>query len=250
MNKRIWFLIPLMLMGFFLNAQRNTADVHNTLLNNIWYWESSEPAGSLPPGPYLIKFFDNGNMIIMTLDKDRKIPAHIDVNKKYTLTGSTIGFRITGLYEGILNGNTISGTENTEFLWGSKSVEMNFSRLTDPELLKEYSEVLSVDLFSLFPEAPEPNDGPFPSDIYFINTFDFYVAVLVLGDEYSFYHLLRPNDGSGFSRVNDGEYEIYYIYYNDSGSLYKGNNISVNNQEVTITLKNVPRGNYSIQKID
>ncbi|QQO07704.1 hypothetical protein [Breznakiella homolactica] len=251
MYRRFGFSLLLLFIGVLLNAQDNTKAVNDMLLKNIWYWESEEPDSSLPPGPYLVKFFDNGNMIIITVDKERKIPQYIDANKKYTIAGNTISFKITGEYEGTLReDNIIYGSESTLFVWGERNVEMNFVQLADPELLNEFSEVLSVDMFSVFPKANETNDGPFPSDVTFENTFDFYVAAVVLSDDYTFYHLMPPNGGTSFCRVNNGEYRIFYIYYDGSSSLYQGNNITVNNQEAKITLKNIAQGNYNIRKVN
>lgn len=178
-----------------------------------------------------------------------------DITKKYKLDGNKISFKLNGDFTGEIRGDhVIYGLED---IWVDRGGEIenigivtNYRISADSNLINTYKEVLSFNPLTILPKGYEGEiEGPFPNEITIENTFDFYVAVAIQKENYSSYFLINPNGGINFRYLLNGSYKIYYVYYNDKGSLYQGDDINVLNQKVQVTLKRVGGGNYNIKKI-
>ena len=243
----IFFIIILLVNPAKAISKESNNPYLDVLLNNIWEVEHEKSDAF----PKIMKFFDNGYITDISAhsgeNKSKPSFTSTDIDIKYSIINDELEFSTyTFKFKGkITKDSTIKGKGRNGHYEFTKIRVSNNQKLIDYCNSKN---IFSFSPLSVFPQYKNKFDGKLNSEINVINTFDFYVAVAVIGDNAASYFLAAPGGKVGFRLIPNGRYKIYYVYYNEPSSLYQGDNITVNNQKITITLEQVTGGNYNIRK--
>lgn len=227
-------------------SQERKSSYPAVLLDTIWEvdYEHAEKF------PILIKFFDNGYLVEAHVNmgaSGTNPSVSPTIGMEYKVKNNLLEFsRPTFGFKGKIGKNhTLEGQ--------GRDGNSRFTRLRaarNQELLDycNSKNLFSFSPLSIFPLHKNKLSGKLNSTIEVVNTFDFFVAVAVVGDNAASYFVAPPDGRVGFRLVPNGRYQIYYVYYNEPDAVYQGDDITVNNQTVSIRLEQITGGNYNIRK--
>jgi hypothetical protein len=244
----VYFFIAILLLNP-TNAvsQGSNSPYPDVLLDNIWEVEYDNS----DKFPILMKFFDIGYMVNISahdgVNNSDPNFTYVGIEIRYNFNNDTLAYSLyTSDFKGkIGKDGTIKGK--------GRDGAVEFTKLRKATNQKLIDYLNSKKLFSFSPLSKLPllkNElsGKLNSQVNIINTFDSYVAIAIVGENAASYFVAGPSGGIGFRYIPNGNYQMYYVYYNEPEILYQGDNISVYNENITITLEMVASGNYNIRK--
>ena len=228
-------------MGY---AQNNDNEI---LVKNLWI--KSFNKSSMASSTTYLKFFNDG--YIMEISRTEFDSVNIirgaNIGYKWEIVEEFSSSSFKGIYELRINDNIVTVRDN----------HLNRTNLkieTNQKMIDEYnSPPYNFSPVSLFPVKERILQGsgarPLKSDIALSNPNKFSVAIAITTENEAMYSMVAP-EASQTLGVPNGEYDIFFIYSTEPGTLYQGDKITVENQKITLTLKPASEGNYGMRKVN
>lgn len=188
------------------------------------------------------KFFTGGALFLINETAVNNTWAQTDSQVRFSINGGEISC------EGeFLDAKTIKGTAHTS---SGETWEFGLTRSADPALAERYAHRETWESTSPFPAFTTPLRGRNEVRVKNPNTFSAFAGIRDAAAGSSGIDFNVPASGYNSVFIPDGDYEIFFAFSYEPGTLYRGDDISLSDNGFEIEILRAADGNYGIRRVE